>query len=429
LQNFAGPAGLIVQRLTYTIRDGSLLADLVTQIEIWESILIKRLVVLQMAEMRNTGPAAAEESVLSKRSTSQSIVSVLQPDLGKSYSLQVMEDRYPITDQELIQTSDRLTDLSVIFRSNSEPDILIEHCKCSSSPQPDIDVPHLASRLYVANPNVMHILPCEGYFLRENTSEKRYELYFRIPSFLGSMTPKTLRHVLMHPESQGKYGPSLDLNQRLRLAKELAAAVLYVHSGGIVHKSIRPDTVLVFLKHEKQDKYGSFPYSIGPSFLAGFDMFRSEKARDDSARTEDAAPVKTLYRHPDRWSSADVAAFTMRHDIYSLGVLLIEVGFWQSLVEELGDESHAPHFLSGLHSLMVARNASRVRSWLLRLAQVSLPRAMGREYSQVVLSCLTGVESWLPNTIQAGPGSQIDTPNIASAYLEAVIERLERIRL
>jgi hypothetical protein len=56
-----------------------------------------------------------------------------------------------------------------------------------------------------------------------------------------------------------------------------------------------------------------------------------------SFRAEDLDPRRWPYRHPQRWGEKVKWPFTMLHDIYSLGVVLLEIGLWQSLIKPVAD--------------------------------------------------------------------------------------------
>lgn len=40
-----------------------------------------------------------------------------------------------------------------------------------------------------------------------------------------------------------------------------------------------------------------------------------------------------LYRHPERQGKNPEESYTMHHDVYSLGVCLLEIGLWTSFVK------------------------------------------------------------------------------------------------
>ncbi|KAF7505138.1 hypothetical protein GJ744_001204 [Endocarpon pusillum] len=119
------------------------------------------------------------------------------------------------------------------------------------------------------------------------------------------------------------------LNDRLDIAKQLASSVLFIHTSHFVHKNIRPEAVLVF---------PSATPALGSSYLVGFEKFRPQASQ--TYKMGDLKWDRNLYRHARRQGVNREEDFKMQHDIYSLGVCLLEVGLWTSFVlyEEGVDE-------------------------------------------------------------------------------------------
>ncbi|KAJ5607492.1 hypothetical protein N7537_004111 [Penicillium hordei] len=77
----------------------------------------------------------------------------------------------------------------------------------------------------------------------------------------------------------------------------------------------------------------------------------------------------------------------MQHDIYSLGVCLLEIGLWDSLVSSEGDANIS---LAGVNCDPSAFNRhSSLKDHFMTLAKEQLPIRMGDMYTQVVVNCLT----------------------------------------
>lgn len=82
----------------------------------------------------------------------------------------------------------------------------------------------------------------------------------------------------------------------------------------------------------------------------------------------------------------------MQHDIYSLGVCLLEVGLWTSFVQYkgsrplLGPGLPIGEFLCDRDG---RRSAEQIKQTLLEIAESRLPVLMGKIYANVVVSCLT----------------------------------------
>ena len=100
----------------------------------------------------------------------------------------------------------------------------------------------------------------------------------------------------------------------------------------------------------------------------------------------------------------------MGHDIYSLGVCLLEIGFWKPLVVRHGNEGEAstndlsPTFREAVHSLdssMINDESSLqnlakpvfVRQAILQLTRQNLPLSTRNGYAKVVMNCLTCLDN------------------------------------
>ncbi|KAK7178301.1 het-s domain protein [Paraphaeosphaeria sporulosa] len=124
------------------------------------------------------------------------------------------------------------------------------------------------------------------------------------------------------------------LTSKIQIARQLAQSASYVHPYGFVHKSIWPDTILIFEDYETD---------LAASFLLGFQRFPT--AYGKTLMTGDSVWNKDLYRHPQRQGLSPENEYVMQHDVYSLGVCLLEIGLWEVFYnvdfanpEELKDE-------------------------------------------------------------------------------------------
>jgi serine/threonine protein kinase len=177
------------------------------------------------------------------------------------------------------------------------------------------------------------------------------------------------------------------LNERIDLAKILASSVVYVHSSRFVHKNIRPETIVVFDNNTSP---------IGAVFLIGFENFRPEGGQTFLA--SDSLWEKDLYRHPTRQGLRPQEEYIMQHDIYSLGVTLLEIGLWTSFVIELeGSTELTPAPELDIAGHLTERNprkrAAGIKGSLIEAAERRLPSKMGQKYTNIVLSCLTCLDN------------------------------------
>jgi hypothetical protein len=75
-------------------------------------------------------------------------------------------------------------------------------------------------------------------------------------------------------------------------------------------------------------KTTSDPTYISNAYLTSFQDARGVHG-DSTGREADLSWKTKLYRHPDRHSYQENAHFTTGHDIFALGVVLLELGLWR----------------------------------------------------------------------------------------------------
>ncbi|KAI1293232.1 hypothetical protein F5Y03DRAFT_333675 [Xylaria venustula] len=276
-----------------------------------------------------------------------------------------------------------------------------------------------------------------------------FRLIFRAPESIELL--QSLRHLLLGSDAH------ISLSRKIRIARELAKAVSYVHTFAFVHKNIRPESVLCF--EEEQDLIASPSRRRINScaFLVGFDAFRAADA--GTLMIGDMRWDRNVYRHPLRQGDDPAAKHTMRHDIYSFGVCLLEIGLWESFVDytttapivasagmpvpKLGKTYE--HFQSWLRETPTTRrtemddNAAnvldtlpfRLKDYLVHQARTRLAPRMGEKYASIVLLCLTcldGDDEDFGGVHASGDDTNDDTA-IALGFIEEVMMSLDEIKV
>lgn len=130
------------------------------------------------------------------------------------------------------------------------------------------------------------------------------------------------------------------LDQRLQVAQKLAEAVFFLHVAGFVHKNITSLSVAI-LEKARPDRNTTFPFSIGAPYLMGFDMIRGsdmvtklEGTRLCQNKTFVSAGDTwsfDIFQHPDRLLGTKSERYVKNYDIYSLGVVLLQIGRWEPM--------------------------------------------------------------------------------------------------
>jgi hypothetical protein len=168
-----------------------------------------------------------------------------------------------------------------------------------------------------------------GYF--EEPEYSRFCLLYILPERFGPVDIESPRmpaiNILSELLYSKAYEPSLEI--KYRLASNVANAVFDLHAKGIVHGNVNSSNIL-FFGHQSQNRLDLSQVNMRESFLSSFDLF-SDNATDGS---DSSSPFCALYRHPLDPRTTRYTHLTSESkslDLYSLGMLLLEIGLWISL--------------------------------------------------------------------------------------------------
>ncbi|KAM0438982.1 hypothetical protein ACHAPT_001743 [Fusarium lateritium] len=288
-------------------------------------------------------------------------------------------------------------------------------------------VREVARILRRADPEFMGLLYCDGFLW--DSLKCRFELQFPVPS--GLQNPRTLLDLLTDSSSR-RFGIKHPLNQRIALAKSIVMAVFVLHSASLVHKQIRPDNVVIFENspfptsnpgtEKDPPERQSYPYVLGKPFLVGFDNVRKVDAASLLLPVEDWK--KNIYLSPRRQRLQQGDEFQMQDDMYSVGVVLIEMAFWASFQDKSAAQLGKLVWQDASQSAL--KGPEQLKKTYMSLAAGAVPRKMGQRYADIVMACLTGLESE-----QDGLKRLEDEDGIVvgTRYMVEVISRLEEISM
>ncbi|CAG8978971.1 hypothetical protein HYALB_00012254 [Hymenoscyphus albidus] len=212
------------------------------------------------------------------------------------------------------------------------------------------------------------ILPGLG-FLSESLIVPRFGFVYKLPENRLGCKYIFLSDLL----DQVKVVP---LNIRVRTASALCEAVINLHSVGWYHKGIKSENVIIFesaasCNTESKDTYVRWDFA-NPYFV-GFDCSRPAEA--ETRGTVDFLIRSNIYRHPERWGRS--MRFERHHDLYALGILLVEIACWKTLPSMDSKRSNFDHI----------QNPEKLMSFLLRVADEKVSHAAGTEYAEGLRSC------------------------------------------
>jgi hypothetical protein len=223
-------------------------------------------------------------------------------------------------------------------------------------------VRQLASLLTSAGTGDLATLTFRG--LSEDPQYSRHTFVFDYPPHTDtSSAPLSLFDMI----SLNKVHKRLDLPTRFSVAATLAKAIATFHADGWVHKSLRSESVVFFREDLKRDLMIKNPY------LVNFEYSRPQASHTLLEFDDDYE--RNLYRHPDR-QGQPTTSFNLLHDIYALGVVLLEIGLWQTAASMMKEVkvSRAQHMSA--------------QSILRELTKRRLSHHMGPKYAEAVLACI-----------------------------------------
>lgn len=241
---------------------------------------------------------------------------------------------------------------------------------------------------------------------------------FRVPDCLGYLADRDNYRFGFMFQGQGAYypprlsdlivsrQPKPSLTTRVQMARAVTRSVMYLHAASWTHKRLRSEHIV-------------FPYSLaaGP-YVTGFDYARPIEA--DTAASllppeemTSAQLYADLYRHPaaqfhEAFEGSGPFGFRALYDIYSLGVVLYEIGMWKPIHVILGvhnngngdkEEGHSNEGGTQQGEQGEAKKGPKltvdeVRDVQTRLLSqyglMSLAAEVGDVYMAAVASCLSG---------------------------------------
>lgn len=243
------------------------------------------------------------------------------------------------------------------------------------------------------------VLKCLGY--REES--RNIELIFELPQ--TTVQPRMLSDVIAADRGKRNAG-GYPLDHKIRLALQLCDTVLAVFTSGLVHKSIRSDTIL--LLHERPTGGVLATHTangFGNPYLTSWSLLR--KATGLTSGPGSAGYVQDLYRHPKRQGIQPEQRYNIGHDIYSLGVCLLEISLWEPFVNSDGQPSQLYRDMAmelgvisfddqqPIEKMMAPTVMQKV---LIALAKTEAPPRVGLGVSNLIVACLTCLEGGMGET-------------------------------
>ncbi|KAM0278714.1 hypothetical protein ACHAQH_005007 [Verticillium albo-atrum] len=191
-------------------------------------------------------------------------------------------------------------------------------------------------------------------FARNNSGQRRLGVVYALPRN-SSKDPMSLSSILSRKQQRPALG------DRIELAFRLASAVSLLHSTNWIHKSLRSDNI-----------FFASAAAITSPYLCGFQYSRPSQEASMEKRPTGMAMLD-MYYHP-----TTVDGWTKIKEIYSLGVVLMEVALWRSVFE---DDFHKMSMKEVSEALLKDLNGDFGRD---------LRGLVGNTFVDVIHDCLVG---------------------------------------
>lgn len=288
----------------------------------------------------------------------------------------------------------------------------------------------LASLLNIdSRPDEFRVPRCINYFNDQNN--ERFGFLYEAPSAGSDEKPTSLLSWLQRD--------GISMNSRMSIAQSVAGSLLYLHAVNWLHKGLRSASITLLTNDDTLS-------STHKAYISGFEYSRPS----DILQTTTGPPESrewALYSHPD-YIGLERRGYRKSYDIYSLGIILLEIAHWAPIDGLLGfadpkSSATKAQVMAGStretatsatdgpkkpskNSLPDLRAA---RAHILDNQNKILDRVkgtMGERYYEVVRKCLGGLEAFgLP------PYADEDHPVIGTllqqAFIRDVVEPLKSI--
>ncbi|KAF3295301.1 hypothetical protein TWF132_001996 [Orbilia oligospora] len=308
----------------------------------------------------------------------------------------------------------------------------------------------------------MYLLQCLGYYVLGT----KLSLIYKVPSQGG--TPTTLHDWMIHDERKEyelverekakkleaeRQKQQANLSDRYFIAWALASTLYNIHASGWVHKDIWSRAILVFrVANAPLSSQRIIPYLLGWSvsrpqteeYRNVSKQIPNHKNKDDPEDNPDAdSEIRNasdsdpdsdeesessrarvfdleheLYRHPERYYGK-TATYENKHDLYSLGVVLLEIGLWSTISIEMSTAiDTARKCSSAPPTYIMERLQAQIR---LKSEDQRLANQMGPGYAEIVRKCLTGSFDCLKGNSRSDDGGDAE---LTREFHELVVEPL-----
>ncbi|KAF3910357.1 hypothetical protein ABW20_dc0100084 [Dactylellina cionopaga] len=261
-------------------------------------------------------------------------------------------------------------------------------------------------------PATMAVLDSLGYFQYEDRDHHLFGIISAMPPKSDTnQSPVSLNELLIDGTKRKRLYKLPSLPQRIGIAKRLAITLLELHNAEWLHKDLNSRNIIFFCGRQNILDYET-------AFVSGFEYSRPDDPSTVSFDVRNS--MMDIYRHPSLLGPFPAYQGRPRyqriHDIYSLGLLLLEIGLWRPVADFRKVNTKPKEFATILK----------------HLADQELPHRIGPIYRDVVLKCIDGEELYTTNSNDGGGehhgnmAHNVDKNSSLLKFYWSIIRELER---
>ncbi|KAH6986427.1 prion-inhibition and propagation-domain-containing protein [Ilyonectria sp. MPI-CAGE-AT-0026] len=278
-------------------------------------------------------------------------------------------------------------------------------------------------------PTQFRVPLCAGYYVDEDN--QRFGLIYRVNGTAPRAAESEITSLSQLLLLQDK--PPPPLQSRISLATELATSLYFLHAVNWLHKGLRDESVLVLMR-------GGIPDYTQP-YISDFEYSRPDEQDLTSTAASEAWAV---YTHPD-YLGVDKVRYRKTFDMYSMGIILLEIALWKPADEILGFKQPPKptgcpsETTRGTNEPPAKKSYSKeslqdlkyVRKRLLTDEPALLEHVaaiMGSRYRDAVRACIGGLEDVQFRT-EVDESREVIATVLQQAYLRLVVDVLRGIKV
>ena len=313
---------------------------------------------------------SAGDSRIVQMADTKQIVSEIEDGSAKQ-----LEPSYPVLSNSLVYTNERVGPYQLakipIAQPKQKKVVLVEKIECHD----DLRWQRILTRVHalaelLSRQSLQHQLrtpPFYGLHLSQDafSFELLYDIGQKQKVAVDQSKPRCLRELL--EDQKVETCPALEV--RFKLAATLAESLGAFHDVDWFHKDLTSLSILFFPSDAVLE------YGIGDPYLIGFQHSRST---DDFSEGPLQDKKHHRYHHPAYISTENhqFKRFRRQYDYYSFGILLLEIGFWET-IDTIASEHRG-------------EDNSKFSESLINIKLPLLGSRMGSRYASLVADCLRG---------------------------------------